>query len=322
MMNRRTIILIAMICLIFAGGVIADSQLRIHLLREAEIDNDIPNLGQVSIIRGDDMLVAKASQITLGQFSQPNQELILERPIVLGRLASVGISSSQVILTGAESIKIKRQHETIEAKRFLETALALLKKNPPSEKICQFSPIRQPLDFTTGYDMNDITLVPSLLTSSIRNQARVLISILADGKEIDKREIPFSLKYNYRRAITKIEIPKGAVISPENIIIETKPSSYPEPANWKAPYGLVARRTIPQNTFIHPSMAGPIKPEVLIKRNQNVVIKIDRFGLSVTTIGVSMQEGAAGEFIRVRNIDSQRIITTKINDDGTVEPVY
>jgi flagella basal body P-ring formation protein FlgA len=35
-----------------------------------------------------------------------------------------------------------------------------------------------------------------------------------------------------------------------------------------------------------------------------------------------MQEGRAGEYIKVRNLDSQRMILAKVNEDGTVEPIF
>jgi flagella basal body P-ring formation protein FlgA len=35
----------------------------------------------------------------------------------------------------------------------------------------------------------------------------------------------------------------------------------------------------------------------------------------------TVEEGSAGEYVRVRNVDSQRIILARVNEDGTVEPV-
>jgi flagella basal body P-ring formation protein FlgA len=41
----------------------------------------------------------------------------------------------------------------------------------------------------------------------------------------------------------------------------------------------------------------------------------------VTALGKAMQTGQEGEYIKVRNMDSQRIILCKVNQDRTVEPV-
>jgi flagella basal body P-ring formation protein FlgA len=38
-------------------------------------------------------------------------------------------------------------------------------------------------------------------------------------------------------------------------------------------------------------------------------------------MGQTVEEGSTGEYVRVRNVDSQRIILARVNEDGTVEPV-
>ena len=41
-----------------------------------------------------------------------------------------------------------------------------------------------------------------------------------------------------------------------------------------------------------------------------------------TAVGKAMQDGKVGEYIKIRNIDSQRILVAKVNSDRTVEPVF
>jgi len=58
----------------------------------------------------------------------------------------------------------------------------------------------------------------------------------------------------------------------------------------------------------------------MIKRNTLVVIKIETAGISITADGKALTEGAFGDIIKVRNADSDRIISCKVNYDGTVSP--
>ena len=74
--------------------------------------------------------------------------------------------------------------------------------------------------------------------------------------------------------------------------------------------------------IIRPGMIGPAKPKILLKRNQNVVIKVDRPGLLIPAIGKTLQDGRVGEYIKVQNVDSRRIIMAKVNKDGSVEPAF
>ncbi len=127
-----------------------------------------------------------------------------------------------------------------------------------------------------------------------------------------------TLQYKEEKRWEKV----GEIISQENVKIEETLSHYPEPAGWKPPFGLVAKRRLPANSVIRPQMIGPVRSPIIVKRNQSVLIKIDRLGLLVTAMGSAMQEARVGDFIRVKNIDSQRIIVAKVNEDGTVEPVF
>lgn len=307
-----------------ANDLQKDFTLQLYLPREVEISDDTIRLGQVSIIRGnphESGLLAKASKIALGRISLPGQEIVIDRPMVLSRLACNGIPASKVTLTGAEKITVKRQHQIIKGSELVELANAFLKKNPPHRSVCQWEPIRTPKDLTISEEGKDIKLSPRLVKSIARNQAKVRIAVMQNGKQTGEREVTFRLKYNCRRAVALVDIPTGAVINSNNVEIESSVSNQPEPANWKPPYGLIAKRRVPAKTVLGPHMFGPAKPAVIVGRNQNVVIRIKRPLLLVTAIGKAMQEGRTGEYIKVRNLNSQRIILVRVNEDGTVEPV-
>ena len=298
-----------------------DSILQVYLPREVTIKDSHLSLGQVSIIRGGESLVARASEIALGRISVPGQKIIIDRSTVLSRLACNGIPASKVTLTGAEKITVKQQQQTISSDEFVALANSFLEGNLSDASVCQWNPIRKPKDLVIPGTSRDMRFSPRLAQST-RNQAKVEISVLCDGKEIGGRDVIFALKYNCRQIVTKVDIPAGGIISPENVKVEKITSDYPEPADWRPPYGLVTKRQIPANTVLSPRMVCPVKPAVIIARNQNVVIRIEIPGLLITAIGKAMQQGKTGEYIEVRNVDSQRIILAKVNEDGSVEPVF
>ncbi len=298
-----------------------DYTLQVYLPREVTIEEETAKLGQVSIIRGEESLVAKAREIALGRLSVAGQEIVVDRQMLLSRLACSGIPSSEVMLTGAEKVRIKQQQHIISSDRFVEQASLFLKGKLPADRVCQPDPIRTPKDLVVPETSERVELVARLVAGT-RNQSKVQISVFADSEEVGTREVAFRLKYKCRRATALVDIPAGGLISPENIKIEESLSDNPEPANWRAPYGLVAKRGIAANTVLRPSMMGHLKPDVIVKRNQNVIIRMERPGLSVTAVGKAMQKGSVGEYVKVRNVDSQRLILARVNEDGTVEPVF
>lgn len=340
-MRNKTISIILSVFLLASAGSEADveqndSTLQIYLPREITIEGDIPNLGQVAVIRGQESLVSRAGKVTLGRISAPGQNIIVDRSIVLSRLASNGIPASEVTLTGAGEMTVTQQHQLIKSSDFVEKALAFLKKRQQDASICQWIPTLVPKDLILPGAVKDVRMSLSSVNSGIKNQSKVRVSVFSGDKEVGMREISFLLKYNCRRLVAKVEIPQGAALSPENVKIEKVVSDFPEPADWNGllfsksskdgssivPYGLIAGRRLPANSVIKPSMVGPVKPQILLKRNQNVTIKVERPGLLITAIGKTMQEGRVGESIKVCNVNSQRIILAKVNADGSVQPVF
>jgi flagella basal body P-ring formation protein FlgA len=327
--NTRIFVACALMsCSLFCGAsansgtsdLQSDSALRVYLPREVTVDDSRLSLGRVSIIRGSESLVARASEITLGRISVPGQKITIDRPMVLSRLACNGIAASQVTLTGAEKVTVEQRQQIISSGAFVTLASSFLAADPRGASACQWDPMRKPKDFIIPGTGKDIRFSPRLVRGSAKNQAKVEIAVLSGDEKIGQREVSFGLKYDRRQVITKVDIPAGGIISTENVKIETAPSDYPEPADWKSPYGLTARRRLTAKTVLRPNMVGPLKSPIIVKRNQNVVIRIEKPGFVVTAIGKTIQDGRAGEYIKVRNVDSQRIILVRINEDGSVEP--
>jgi flagella basal body P-ring formation protein FlgA len=308
-----------------AGDVQKDSNLQIYLPREVTIKSDTISLGEVSIIWGSPRgggLQAKAGKILLGRILVPGQKVVIDRTMVLSRLACNGIPVSKVTLTGAENITISRRHKIIKGSEFVDIASEFLKENPPPGSVCQWEAIRKPKDLVVPEKSKDIRLSARFAKSSAKNQAKVQIVVLEDGKQIEECEVTFRLKYKCHSAVTLVDIPAGEVISSKNVKIENGVANFPEPVDWRPPYGMVTKRTVPANTVLEPHMVAPVKAAVVIERNQNVVIRVERPLLVVTAVGKALNDGRVGEYIKVRNVNSQRIILVKVNEDGTVEPIF
>ena len=299
----------------------ADSRLKIYLPREVTIKDSNLKLGRISIIRGSETLVARAEEIALGRISVPGQKIVIDRPMVLSRLACNGIPASKVTLTGSDEITVKQQNHSISGLEFVSLANSFLEKNPPGNSACRWNLIRKPKDFVVSAGSKEISFSPRLIQTGVTNQARIEIAVLSGSNKIAVRQVTFALVYDCRQAVAKVDIPEGGIISPENIKVEKIQSNTPEPSDWKPPYGLTTRRRLPANTVINPNMLESLKSPVIVKRNQNVVIRIERPGFLITAAGKTMQDGSTGEYIKVRNMDSQRIILARISEDGSVEPV-
>jgi flagella basal body P-ring formation protein FlgA len=299
----------------------ASAPLQIHLPREVTVQGNLLTLGQISVVRGDPTLVATATQVALGQFSMPGQKTILDRPTILSRLASQGIAGERVRLTGAEAVTVRRWQKIISADEFVDMGKTFLRQHPPGPAICETLPTVKPKELVLPGQSEDLQVTPRFVRTALRGFVTVQITVTSAGKECGVREITFRLRYQGHRVVTAKEIPEGTVLTPENVKVETIMSDVPEPAGWKPPYGLVAAHTLAADTEIRGETANAAQTPVAVLRNETVVIRIQRPGLMVTALGVALDEGRTGEYVKVRNADSNRVIICKVNTDGTVEPM-
>ncbi|MHC4636998.1 MAG: flagellar basal body P-ring formation chaperone FlgA [Planctomycetota bacterium] len=336
-MKSKTCNTIIFICLLVTARYCPDSaiakaedpspkaKLKIYLPRAVEVKKNVMNLGDICIIRGDKSLAAVASRVQMGRIAFAGQKVVVTKTMILSRLICDGIDASQITLSGAEKITTVLEHKTITSSDFFGKANEFMVKNPPAGQACQWAPTKMPKDFIIPGSPNDIELSVFTPKISSRNHVKVQIDVIADGKKIGKREILYRLQYKCRSVVANTDIPVGGIIRPENVRIEEFIANTPEKPNWSIPYGLVAKRKLLANKRIHPNMVGSPKPEIAVKRNQTVLVKIDTGGILATAGGVAMQDGCIGEFIRVKmqiTKGSQRVIFAKVKEDGTLEPVF
>jgi flagella basal body P-ring formation protein FlgA len=298
-----------------------ETLLQIHLPREVTVQGGLLTLGQIGVMRGEPSQVAAAGRIGLGQLSTPGQRAVLDRPTILSRLASSGIPADRVRLTGAETVAVRRFHRVLSSDELVEVGRTFLRQHPPGPRIHDMVVTVKPKDVVLSADVADLQVAPRFVRSQARGVVAVQIVVTADGKEIGARDLSFRLKYKTRRAVTAREIAEGTVLTPEDVKIETVISDQPEPAGWKPPYGLIVVRKLPEDMELRADLLSAAQMPIAVRRNEAVVIRIERPGLMVTANGTALQEGRAGDVVKVRNTDSSRIIVCKVNADGTVEPV-
>ncbi len=79
--------------------------------------------------------------------------------------------------------------------------------------------------------------------------------------------------------------------------------------------GKMARRTLLPG---EPIPLSAVDDPKLVTRGVQAAILFEEGGLSITGIGIPLQSGTAGETIQVKNVDSGRIITGRVQVDGRI----
>ena len=182
-------------------------------------------------------------------------------------------------------------------------------------------PVIRPKDLVLSKVPGEIELACSFARRGARSYVTVEVQVHIDGQEIGTRDVAFRVKFEKHRLVALEQIPEGTILSAENTEIQTVESDRPEPADWKPPYGLEVTRTVPAHAEIRPDMIGAPRSSTVVHRNETVEIRLEWPGLVVSAMGTALQEAHAGEVLKVRNVDSNRIIMCRVRADGAVEPI-
>jgi flagellar basal body P-ring formation protein FlgA len=300
---------------------VSQPSLTIYLPRDVAVESEDLKLGKIAVITGDEALVTKAGDIELGRFSTAGQIITIDRSLIMSRFACSGMPVCHPVFSGAEKISVRRTATVVKAGSIIESASTFLINSVKEQSIAKWEVVKMPADVILPAGTQDVDLVAGLVSRGVNGQAIIEVSIVAGGRQIETCQVAFRPKYNIRRVVTIVEVKEGTTLTADNTKIENVVSDVPESANWTTPYGNIAMRNLPAGSVVSSNMAKSPQPPVVIERNQNVVIRIERAGLVVTATGKAMQQGKLGECIKVKNTDSQRIIQAKVIEDGTVEPV-
>jgi flagella basal body P-ring formation protein FlgA len=322
---KKNVCLIWMLWTAVAAVFGAAGNVRIYLPPEKTVDSQILQLGQVALLLGDESLVQTVGTVQIGTFSAPGQQLLIDRPTLLSCLAAAGITAGQVQFNGAEISRVRRDEKTIAADRFTETARLFLENYLAGQKPASLKLIRPAQEFVLPSGSAEVELSARMSDQQSRGIQRVTVTVLQQGKEVGRQDVMFAVQYESRRAVAVRRMEAGTEITPDDIKIESYTTDRLEKEDLFLPYGMLAKRTIEAGVPLERTWVEPKVSPVLVKRQQQVILKIDTELLQISAHGEAMEDGRAGDLIRVRRgsrtTGDERFVVGRIMSDGTIQPI-
>lgn len=305
-----------------AESLSSSQALRLILPAQAVSNTVQVRLSSIAALEGPKSLTDKAGGLILGTFVSKGQVISVDRNTILSRLASVGINASCVELSGAEKIEIKRKEALVDSETIAQTAKVYLESQLANQKIASLSLFRQP----TPMILDDPNALPGLTCRMSRYQTagstKVEVAASQNGLECGRSEVLFTVRYRVRQATAIRDIESGEMATSDNVQMQEVETFLPNQKDHPEPYGMLARRKITQGAMIHPDSFVPRQAPVIIRRNQQVLVKIDTGGLFLSAPGQALDDGRIGEIIRVRRGQRPDEVTiyATVQPDGTVQP--
>jgi flagella basal body P-ring formation protein FlgA len=296
--------------------------LTVHLPREVGVGGQDVLLGQAAVVFGPEAMSLAASGVALGRFTSPGQVIRVDRGTILSRLTSVGIDAGKVRFSGADFVDVRREALYFEGRRFSDAARRGLEKEFSGDG-GRVELLSQPESMVLTEPNVPVELRAMGSRCQNPGSGRITVAAYQGGSEIGRREVSFAVRYKVKRAVAASDIQAGAVLGAKQFRIEELESNRPGDGSAANLTGLTAKRLIRKGAIINPEWVGTAESAVIVKRRQQVLLKIDRGALYITASGESMDEGKVGDVIRVRRSEGpqERIVRGTILSDGTVEPL-
>jgi len=170
---------------------------------------------------------------------------------------------------------------------------------------------KTPRDLHADQKIDRITHIQYGSNSSRRFAAEIMISgvpYTVEGKFEEASLIPAFKSY----------VQKGHIVEFTDLITVKVANKRMAPHLFKNTdelLGKSAKRKLSPNQPIHAK--DIVQPDV-IKKGANIKMLFEKSGLKIEATGVALEGGAIGDFIKVKNIDSNKIIKAKVTDEATV----
>lgn len=155
--------------------------------------------------------------------------------------------------------------------------------------------------------------------SNLGNRGRLTVNIKCNGTKPWSVYVPVQTKIMQNIVVLSNSLPRNARLNLSDLHIELRDinklhSGYFTKIDEVA--GKTLRRSLSSGLTLSPAYISSPK---LIKRGQQVTLLAKTGGIMVTMVGKAMSDGAAGERIKVKNINSNRVVEGTITNTGSVE---
>lgn len=323
--------------LVFIAGASASAQqpgsgpkVQLWLKEQVVHSTSQVKLGDVCTITDQDRARQQVLQSLDLAVMKQDQNLKIDRSLIKIRLMLAGYEADQIVFQGASEVLVEHPPEVALTDLGVEQAV--------HESLCrQFSIIPEDLRVKMispliGNGLPELTQIRhprlELLPSPQIPMGRVQLTvrILDRDRVVAARAVSFEIARRQQVVVANLSIDRNTVVAPEHIREEYR--FVDTPTDRLTASQVVGRRvTIPFRpeevlTLRHIGQVAEVEAPVLIQPRDPVRLIAKKNNLTVTIpVAEAMQAGRQGQLIRVKNLQSNQVVTGVVAGRGEVHVV-
>ncbi|MBX3444709.1 MAG: flagellar basal body P-ring formation protein FlgA [Planctomyces sp.] len=316
--------------------------IEIALRNQADVATAIVRIGDVAEVHSDDRAAAeRLRQLDLTELREPGDEDTITLAHVRARMLLDGIATSSVRMTGARQTTVRRVRATPAPTTDASGHAQVSGQSPLLDLLREEITARLSAQWLANFDDVEVRFVgvegrvarnipddaiPELELPQRVDPGRLALRVRWLVNEQLLRTEPVSVEVRLRQPVVlaTAAIPRGQVVQASHLIVEERLlGSRVEPVSPEEFVGRSARRTISPGDVVGSRDLGIAKQNQPDVKSRDVVRVVARKG-GVTVVlqaAEALQAGRIGETIRVRNLQSNRVLMGQIVSAREVEVV-
>jgi flagella basal body P-ring formation protein FlgA len=323
-MKKRIFVYLAFVMFLCIYAVSAN-QVGINIKDEIILKEKTITISDVSTVTGGNVeLAKKVSNIEIGRTPWPNNFRKISVDFLKMRLRNSNINLSDIIFNGARAVKV-----SVEATKITGTEIAqiareyLLSVLPVMDRETTVELGRMPADQWVPRKRDEIVLDVSLVDSNKdRGNIELIVSARSNITPFFKVSVIFKVRVFENVVIAKRKIGRHQRLTREDIFLGKREITRIHDLSFSSVddlTGKVAVRTIRPNAIITENI---VETPQTIQKGSVVKLYIEANNFSIVTKGLAQEAGRIGEVIKIKNLDSKKVIYGKIMDPERVQIIF
>jgi len=290
--------------------------LNVKLHEKAQVSAPLVYLGDIASItpKGSEAETLATERITASP--NPGKSRTIKASSII-KMMRYDKDAADISWSGAESIEVSRKGQVVtkeQMKRIVAEFIGRRLQSLPDAEI-RFTSVRTPENIILPTGKITYTVRPSKPTIIGSSSFNILFAV--DGRTIKNCTVRGRLEALASVATAAVNIRRGSIITPDQVeMIRRDISKLDMPYfSRERVVGLQAKRTIRAGK---PLDTMNVAPPPVVKKGEPVEIIASRGPLRISTKGIATMDGRPGDFIRVKNISSSKLVYCKVDAPGIV----
>ena len=294
--------------------------LEVTVHSESLVEDKKVRLGDIAQITGDEPDVVKAVQsIVLASAPTLNRSIIMGKALIKKALIKNGFDLKEVKLTFPQKITVKSKLARITEDEIKESIREYIYKNMPWQKDqAKITQIDHKGDIVLpGGEIQQKIIVKE--NNRFIGKVPLILEFKVNDKILKRKKINAVLEVLMPAVLAKVSLKRGQTISRSDVYTERQWKSKASKNIYDYEGDVIGKKVT------RGIMAGqPLKKSLLkipedISRGDRVTILAENKTIRITVPGIAGENGRKGKTIKVKNIDSKKIIYARVIDSATVK---